>query len=156
MRKTVIQNIKDKEGRGGNSLHMTVRLCSVSRMYIYHIIYLYDSRSIDRTGWYQLYHQQPSQLSRQSARLLTARSWVRDPREAYFLFVCIYGINFVRIIIVKSKKGASAWDRTKDLSVNSRSLCRLSHGSFLTCLLEKGIALRQRSKEKEQRGRVRK
>ena len=53
------------------------------------------------------------------------------------------GVLFVRIGKVaiyisykvgseKSKKGASAWDRTKDLSVNSRSLCRLSHGSFLT------------------------
>ena len=29
-------------------------------------------------------------------------------------------------------KNASAWDRTMDLTVNSRSLCRLSHGSFLT------------------------
>ena len=30
MRKTVIQKIKDKEGTGGNSLHMTAYLCSVS------------------------------------------------------------------------------------------------------------------------------
>ena len=26
------------------------------------------------------------------------------------------------------KENASAWDRTRDLSVNSRALCQLSHG----------------------------
>ena len=28
------------------------------------------------------------------------------------------------------KENASAWDRTRDLSVNSRALCQLSHGGF--------------------------
>ena len=40
MRKTVIQNIKDKEGRGGNSLHMTAYLCSVSVVSLVCILYL--------------------------------------------------------------------------------------------------------------------
>ena len=43
----------------------------------------------------------------------------------------------------KSKKDASAWDRTKDLSVNSRSLCLLSHGSFLISEPVKGTSIRR-------------
>ena len=48
----------------------------------------------------------------------------------------------------KSKKGASAWDRTKDLSVNSRSLCLLSHGSFLNGSTGEGIRERVREERK--------
>ena len=40
MRKTHIQKIKDKEDTGGNSLHMTAYLCSVSVVSLVCILYL--------------------------------------------------------------------------------------------------------------------
>ena len=51
----------------------------------------------------------------------------------------------------KRKKGASAWDRTKDLSVNSRSLCRLSHGSFLKRSEGESISNKKRGRRRETR-----
>ena len=46
-------------------------------------------------------------------------------------------------------KNASAWDRTRDLSVNSRALYQLSHGGNFTCEVtpwRNGSALDSKSK----------
>ena len=46
-------------------------------------------------------------------------------------------------------KDASAWDRTRDLSVNSRALYQLSHGGNFTCEVtpwRNGSALDSKSK----------
>ena len=66
MRKTVIQKIK--EGRGGNSLHMTVRLCSVSRMYVCILYLLYILMivvvMIEQGGYGSIISSLPSSVGR--------------------------------------------------------------------------------------------
>ena len=39
-------------------------------------------------------------------------------------------VTFVYYVIIFIEKHASAWDRTRDLSVNSRALYQLSHGGW--------------------------
>ena len=69
MRKTVIQNIKDKEGRGGNSLHMTAYLCSVSVvslvcMYIISYIFMIVVVLIEQGGYGSIISSLPSSVGR--------------------------------------------------------------------------------------------